>query len=111
MSSQVYPQFFLQQYDTNLNFLTFVIIMDEAQFIRYGIENFHNKHLWADENPYAILPSHQKQCFSINIWAGICGVNLCGSHVLPNRLKGRNYKAFLVNDLPDFLAHIPLIIH
>jgi hypothetical protein len=28
----------------------------------------------------------------------------------PNRLTGRNYKAFLENNMPDFLAEVPLII-
>jgi hypothetical protein len=29
----------------------------------------------------------------------------------PNRLTGRNYKARLENNMPDFLADVPLIIH
>jgi hypothetical protein len=85
--------------------------MDEAQFTGDGIQNFHNHHLWADENPHAILPSHHQQQFSISIWAGICGNNLLGAHILPNRLTGRNYKAFLENSMPDFLADVPLIVH
>jgi hypothetical protein len=27
------------------------MITDEAQFTRDGIQNFHNQHLWAYENP------------------------------------------------------------
>jgi hypothetical protein len=49
--------------------------------------------------------------FSINISAGICGDNLFGPHILPNRLTGWNYKAFLENNIPNFLADVPLIIH
>jgi hypothetical protein len=30
--------------------------MDEAQFTKDGIQNFQEQHLWADENPRAILP-------------------------------------------------------
>jgi hypothetical protein len=30
--------------------------------------------------------------------------------VHPNRLTGRNYKAFFENNMPDFLADVPLVI-
>jgi hypothetical protein len=69
----MFCQWFLQQCGINPNFPAFVIFTTEAQFIRDGILNFHNQHLWADENPHAILPSHHQQRFSINICAGICG--------------------------------------
>jgi hypothetical protein len=86
------------------------MFMDEAQFTTDGIQNFHNHHLWAYENPHVILPSHHQQWFSINTWAGICGDNLFGPHVLPNRLNGWNYRHFLNTNMPDFLANVPLII-
>jgi hypothetical protein len=57
-----------------------------------------------------ILPSHHQQWFSINIWAGICGNNLFRLHMLPNRLTWQNKKAFLENNIPDFLANVLLII-
>jgi hypothetical protein len=40
-------------------------------------------------------------------------VQLCefGPQGLPNKVTGRNYKAFLENNMPDFLADVPLIIH
>jgi hypothetical protein len=62
--------------------------MAETQFRRYGIWSFHSQYLWEDENPHVILPSHHQQHFSINICASICGDNLFGLHVLPNRLTG-----------------------
>jgi hypothetical protein len=34
---------------------------------------------------------------------------LFGPHILPNRLTGRNYEAFLENNMPDFLADMQLI--
>jgi hypothetical protein len=68
----MFCQWFLKQSGTNPNFHVFVILTDEAQFTRDEIQNFHNQHLQADENPLAILPSHHQQRFSINIWAGIC---------------------------------------
>jgi hypothetical protein len=45
--------------------------MDEAHFTRDGIQNSHNQHFWADENPHVILLSHHQQQFSINITASI----------------------------------------
>jgi hypothetical protein len=66
--------------------------------------------MWADANPHAVLPSHHQQCFYINVWAGICADNLFGPHILANRLTGQNYKAFMENNMPDFLADMPLII-
>jgi hypothetical protein len=33
------------------------------------------------------------------------------SHVLANKLTGQNYKDFLENNIPDFLADMPLLIH
>jgi hypothetical protein len=84
-----------------------VIFTADAYFIADGIQNFHNQHLWAEENPHAIFPSYHQQLFSTNIWAGICGDNLFGTRFLP----GRNYKAYLENNMPDFLADVPLIIH
>jgi hypothetical protein len=47
-----------------------------------------------------------QQPFFINISTGICGDNLFGSHVLPNRLTG----VFLENNIPVFLAEVTLII-
>jgi hypothetical protein len=106
----MFCQWFLHQSGTNLNIPVIVIFTDEAQFTGDGIQKFHNQHLWADENPHAILPLHHQQLFSINISASICGDNLFRPHVLPNRLTGRNYKAFLENNMPGFLADMPLII-
>jgi hypothetical protein len=85
--------------------------MNEAHFAREKFKNFHNKHMWMDENPHAILPSHHQQRFSIYILAGICGGNLFRPNTLPNMLTWQNYKAFLENNMPDFLADMPLIIH
>jgi hypothetical protein len=87
-----------------------MIFMDEAQCTGGGIQNFHNQHMWTDENPHANLPSHQQQWFSINIWASICGDHLFRPHILPNRLTGWNYKVCLENNMYDFLADMPLII-
>jgi hypothetical protein len=82
---------------------------DEAQYTRDGIQNFHNQHLRADENPFGILSSHHQQRFSINISGGIHNDNSFGPHLLQSRLTGLNCKAFLEN-MTDFLDDVPLTI-
>jgi hypothetical protein len=42
---------------------------DEAQFTRDRIQNFHNQHLWAYENPHAILPSTSGPVFVVIIYS------------------------------------------
>ncbi|KAJ4444320.1 hypothetical protein ANN_06112 [Periplaneta americana] len=81
----------------------------EAQFTRDGITNFHNQHVWAYENPRATVPSHHQVRFSLNMWAGIIGDRLVGSHVLVNRLTGQAYTNFLENTIPHVLEDTPLI--
>jgi hypothetical protein len=100
----MFCQRFLKLYGINPNLPIFVIYTDDVHFTKDGIQNVHNQHLWAD----AILPSHQQR-FSINIWAGTCGDNSFGPHILPNRLTWLNYKAFLGSNMPDFLAEVLLI--
>jgi hypothetical protein len=58
----MFCQWFLQQCSTNPNFPAFVIFTDEAQFTRDGNQNFHNLHLWADENPHVNLPTSELVC-------------------------------------------------
>jgi hypothetical protein len=77
-----------------LTLWTCLVFVDEAQFTRDELQNCHIQRMWADENSYVILSSYEQQRFS-NIWAGICGNNLFGPHVLPNRLTGWNLQSFL----------------
>lgn len=64
--------------------------------------------MWAAEDPHTTVQSHYQEGFCINIWAGIVGDYLLGPQVLPNRLTGQNYKAFLQNDLVNFLDDVSL---
>lgn len=89
-------------------FLPSLLFTDEAGFTRDGIFNFHNVHLWHEENPHAIIQSRHQHQFSINVWAGIIGDFLIGPFVLPGRLNGQNYRNFLENDLPNMLEDVPL---
>jgi hypothetical protein len=87
-----------------------VLFTDEAAFTRNGIITFHNNHVWAEENPRAVVQSRHQQQFSINVWAGIIGDVLVGPHVLPQRLTGNSYQNFLENDLLTLLEDLPLAI-
>jgi hypothetical protein len=95
LSEQDYParvkfcQWFLQQCDTNPNFPAFVIFTEEAQFTGDGIKNFHNQHLWADENPHAILPSHHQQQFSITSGPIFAVINYLDPIYFQTDLQGR----------------------
>lgn len=89
-------------------FLSRVLFTDEAAFTRDGIVNFHNTHVWAYENPHAILQARNQHRFSINVWAGIVGDHLIGPIILPNRLTGAAYLTFLQDELPGLLEDVPL---
>lgn len=89
------------------NFLTTVLFTDEARFTRTAIINYHNQHIWADENPHAIKPNRPQQQFSVNIWAGIIADHLV-MFELPPRLNGINYLNFLREELPTLFEDVPL---
>jgi hypothetical protein len=80
----------------------------EAKFVantclrirRDGIMNFHNTHVWVDENSQTTVASRHPHRFSINVCVGILGDHLPGPVGLPNRLTGAAYHRFLFNDLP-----------
>lgn len=94
----------------NLNFCKKILFTDEACFTRRGITNFHNEHVYAEENPHAIKINHFQHEFKINVWAGIIGNFIIGPVRLPQRLTGEAYLIFLQHTLPDLLDDIPLDI-
>jgi hypothetical protein len=66
-------------------FLHNILWTDEACFMREGVFNVHNSHLWAWNNPHAIC-----ECgFSVNIWIGIVGDIVVGPYLLPDRLTAQ----------------------
>lgn len=106
----LFSEWLLQQHENNPNFLTKILVTDEASFTRNGINNFRNTHVWSLENPHAVRRTNFQQRFSVNVWAGIVNGVLVGPHILPDRLRGENYLAFLQNDLPGLLEDVPLNI-
>ncbi|EZA59696.1 hypothetical protein X777_16395 [Ooceraea biroi] len=97
-----------QKIARNPQFVAEVLFTDEANFSRNAIVNFHNNHLWCDENPHAILESHFQVQFAFNVWVGIIGDFLIGPVFLPLKLNGASYLHFLEDELP--LEDIPLML-
>ena len=88
--------------------LTLILFTDEASFSRNAIRNFHNSHVWADENPHEVCEDRFQHQFSLNIWVGIVGDCLIGPIILPARLTGEVYRNFLEETLPQSLEDVPL---
>jgi Helix-turn-helix domain (DUF4817) len=90
------------------NFSKIILFTDEANFSRNKIMNFHNDHMWAENNPHAIIEGRHQHQFSVNVWAGIIGNILVGPHFFPNRLNGDVYYNFIRDDLPELMDAVPL---
>lgn len=98
----------LEMIGQNAEFLQHILFTDEANFSRDAIINYHNNHIWAEENPHAIVEAHHQEQFSLNVWVGIIGNHLIGPHFLPPRLNGDTYSQFLREELPGLLDEVPL---
>jgi len=48
-----------------------IMFTDEAQFNRDGVNNTHNSHVRADENPHATVESNFQQRFSVDVWCAV----------------------------------------
>lgn len=101
-------QWFLERLARNPQFLNNFFFTDEANFSKNAITNFHNNHVWSQENPHAISERYFQYQFSLNVWAGIVGDRLIGPFFLPQRLDGQTYRHFLENELPTLLEDLPL---
>ena len=66
----------------------YIMFTDEAQFNRDGVNNTHNSHVWADENPHATVESNFQQRFSVNVWCAVLDDQLIGPFILEGRLTG-----------------------
>jgi hypothetical protein len=88
-------------------FLNNILFTDEAKFSRAGIVNLHNTHIWADENPHAIVQFRHQYEFSVNEWVGILGDHLVFGF-LSQILNGERCLNFLRTELPVLLEDIPL---
>lgn len=107
-SRMVFCRFMLRKVAENVNFAANILFTDEAIFTNNGVINFHNNHVWADENPHAVVQSRHQHRFSLNVWLGVLGDRLIGPAFLPNRLNGELYLGFLNDTLPPLLENVPL---
>lgn len=101
-------QWLLHSIEVNPELLQKILWTDEATFTRSGIVNYHNMHMWANENPHAVRPRSFQQEFSINVWLGIIDGYVCGPYALPRRLNGELFHDFLENHLFELLENVPL---
>lgn len=103
-------QWYLSRLLMNPYFDCQILFTDEACFSRTSIINFHNEHVWAEENPHGYVETHFQEQFSLNVWGGNIGDDLIGPCFLPGRLTGQSYRHFLENNLPLLLEDIPLML-
>ena len=86
----------------------YILFTDELQFNCDGVNNTHNSHVWADENPHATMESNFQQRFSVNVWCAVLDDQLIGPFILEGRLTGEAYLRFLQEELPRLLEDVPL---
>ena len=86
----------------------YILFTDEAQFNRDSVNNTHNSHVWADENPHATVESNFELRFSVNVWSAVLDDQLIGHFILEGRLTGEAYLRFLQEELPRLLEDVPL---
>ena len=86
----------------------YILFTHEAQFNHDGVNNTHNSHVWADENPHVTMESNFQLCFSFNVWCAVLDDQLIGPFVLEGRLTGEAYLRFLQGELPRLLEDVPL---
>lgn len=105
-----YSRWVLDKFAEDNDFLNFVLFTDECSFVRTGVFNSHNEHVWSITNPHAIKPSHFQHRWRINVWAGIIGDKIIGPCFLDQSMSGANYLRFLQEQLSDELDELGLHI-
>ena len=83
-------------------------LLDELQFNRDDVDNTHNSHVWADENPHANVENNFQHRFSVNEWCAVLDDQLIGPFILEGRLTREEYLRFLQEELPRLLEDVPL---
>ena len=69
----------------------YIMFTDEVQFNRDVVNNTHNSHAWADENPHATVESNFQQRFSVNVWCAVPTCYLRGSQPSGSLCCGRRW--------------------
>jgi len=86
----------------------YILFTEEAQFNHDGVNNTHNSHVWADENPHATVESNFQLHFTVNVWCAVLDDQLIGPFILEDHLTGEAYLRFLQEELPPLLEDVPL---
>jgi len=86
----------------------YILFTDEAQFNRDSVNNTHNSHVWADENPHTTVESNLQLSFSVRVWCAVLDEQLIGPFILEGRLTGEAYLRFLQEEFPRLLEDVPL---
>ena len=86
----------------------YILFTDEAQFNRDGVNNTHNCHVWADENPHVTVESNFQLRVSVNVWCAVLDDQLIVPFILEVRLTGEAYLRFLQEELPQLLENVTL---
>jgi len=82
------------------------LFTNEAKFNRDGVNNTHNSHVWADENPHATVESNFQLRFSVNVWCAVLDDQLIGPFFLEGTREA--YLRFLQEELPRLLEDVPV---
>jgi len=86
----------------------YILFTDKEQFNCDGVNNTHNSHVWADENPHATVESNFQLGFSVNVWCGVLDDQLISPFILEGCLTGEANLRFLQEELPRLLEDVPL---
>jgi len=86
----------------------FILFTDETQFNRDRVNNTHNCHVWADENPHATLESNFQLRVSVSMWYAVLDDELIAPFILEGRLTGETCLRFLQEELPQLLEDVTL---
>jgi hypothetical protein len=72
----------INQNDADPHFLSRILFFNESLFCREGCSNYHNLHIWAEENPRQLFPRGFQHRFSVNLWTGLLGDRLASISVV-----------------------------
>jgi hypothetical protein len=72
----------INQNDADPHFLSRILFSDESLFCQEGCSNYHNLHIWAEENPRELFPKGFQHRFSVNLWTGLLGDRLASISVV-----------------------------
>lgn len=101
-------QWAVSKHNEDDNFFKYVLFTDESSFSSTGRVNGHNFHYYGSENPNICRFVDNQHRFTVNVWAGIVGVNLIGPYFFDGHLNGPRYLSILEDEMENLLENLPL---